>query len=35
MVWIGITCILYTNTFLDGRYWDFKDKDNNVWSIMA
>ena len=24
MVWMGFTCILQTNTFLVGRYWDFK-----------
>ena len=24
MVWMGFTCILYTNTFLVGHYWGFK-----------
>ena len=24
MVRMGFTCILYTNTFPVGRYWDFK-----------
>ena len=24
MVWMGFTCILLTNTFLVGHYWDFK-----------
>ena len=23
MVWMGITCILQTNTFLVARYWNF------------
>ena len=25
MVWMGFSCILYTNTCLVGHYWDFKE----------
>ena len=28
---MGYTCILYSNTFLVGRYWDFKH--NGQWKI--
>ena len=33
MVWMGFTCILWTNTFLVGRYWDFNSK-KKYWSKL-
>ena len=35
MVNMKFTCISYTNTFLVGRYWDFKDSKNFLVLAMS
>ena len=33
MVWMGFTCILWANTSLVGRYWDFKPYYTAIWLL--